>query len=176
MTLQKSTKVGSAIKLLSKEEELTNEQMSMDLNVSTSLMNQMRNDRRNMQQDIARDSVAMYDNPRYTMEILHEFSDGFAVPMMDGKAVDWHRLSLLAMLKKQFEEALEALKEVDFTKPPQAMEKHERELMVKAFDEILDARLSLENWLTQLQEDYNISIKKRMKAMTPRWKARGWLQ
>lgn len=174
--MKKSAKVGSAIKVLEKGEELTNDQLAFDLKLSPQMVSHMKNDRRVMQQDIARESIAIYDNPRYTMEILHEFSDGFAVPMMDGKAVDWHRLSLLAMLKKQFEEALEALKEVDFTKPPQAMEKHERELMVKAFDEILDARLSLENWLTQLQEDYNISIKKRMKAMTPRWKARGWLQ
>lgn len=174
--MKKSANVGNAIKVLEKEEELTNDQLAFDLNLSPQMVSHMKNDRRVMQQDIARESVAMYDNPRYTMEILHKFSDGFAVPMMDGKAVDWHRLSLLAMLKKQFEEALEALKEVDFTKPPQAMEKHERELMVKAFDEILDARLSLENWLTQLQEDYDISIKKRMKAMTPRWKARGWLQ
>ncbi|MFG3612415.1 hypothetical protein [Rummeliibacillus stabekisii] len=174
--MKKSANVGNAIRVLEKDEELTNDQLAFDLNLSPQMISHMKNDRRVMQQDIARDSVAMYDNPRYTMEILHEFSDGFAVPMMDGKAVDWHRLSLLAMLKKQFEEALEALKEVDFTKPPQAMEKHERELMVRAFDEILDARLSLENWLIQLQEDYNISIKKRMKAMTPRWKARGWLQ
>lgn len=174
--MKKSANVGNAIKVLEKDEELTNDQLAFDLNLSPQMVSHMKNDRRVMQQDIARESIAIYDNPRYTMEILHEFSDGFAVPMMDGKAVDWHRLSLLAMLKKQFEEALEALKEVDFTKPPQAMEKHERELMVKAFDEILDARLSLENWLTQLQEDYGISIKKRMKAMTPRWKARGWLQ
>ncbi|WP_150283762.1 hypothetical protein [Rummeliibacillus sp. TYF-LIM-RU47] len=174
--MKKSANVGNAIKVLEKDEELTNDQLAFDLNLSPQMVSHMKNDRRVMQQDIARESVAMYDNPRYTMEILHEFSDGFAVPMMDGKAVDWHRLSLLAMLKKQFEEALEALKEVDFTKPPQAMEKHERELMVSAFDEILDARLSLENWLIQLQEDYNISIKKRMKVMTPRWKARGWLQ
>lgn len=174
--MKKSANVGNAIKVLEKDEDITNDQLAFDLNLSPQMVSHMKNDRRVMQQDIARESVAMYDNPRYTMGILHEFSDGFAVPMMDGKAVDWHRLSLLAMLKKQFEEALEALKEVDFTKPPQAMEKHERELMVSAFDEILDARLSLENWLIQLQEDYNISIKKRMKAMTPRWKARGWLQ
>lgn len=176
MSLQKSVKAGDAIKLLAKEEGVTNQQMSMDLNVSPSLVNQMRNNRRNMQQDIAKDSIATYDNPEYIATIIREFSGGYTTPVLQGKNIERHRLTLAASAVKEMSEAIQSLKNIMLVKPPETLELNEKQEIERIYDEIHEATIFADNLLMQFEHDYHISKKKRIKLNTPRWKARGWVQ
>lgn len=174
--IQKSAKVGKAIQLLEEKEELSNEQISFDLNVSPQMVSHMKNDRRVMQQDVAKKSIATYDNPEYIATIIREFSGGLTTPVLQGKNIERHRLSLAASAVKEMSEAIQSLKNIMLVKPPESLETNEKQEIERIYDEIHEATIFGENLLMQFEHDYHISKKKRIKLNTPRWKARGWVQ
>lgn len=174
--LKKSARVGQAIKILEQGEDLTNDQLSFDLNVSPQMVSHMKNDRRVMQQDIAKDSIATYDNPEYIATIIREFSGGYTTPVLQGKNIERHRLTLAASAVKEMSEAIQSLKNIMLVKPPETLELNEKQEIERIYDEIHEATIFADNLLMQFEHDYHISKKKRIKLNTPRWKARGWVQ
>lgn len=174
--LKKSARVGQAIKILEQDEDLTNDQLSFDLNVSPQMVSHMKNDRRVMQQDIAKDSIATYDNPEYIATIIREFSGGYTTPVLQGKKIERHRLTLAASAVKEMSEAIQSLKNIMLVKPPETLELNEKQEIERIYDEIHEATIFADNLLMQFEHDYHISKKKRIKLNTPRWKARGWVQ
>lgn len=175
MEIKKSAKVGQAIERLMKSEELNGSQLALDLNVSRQHGSHMKTGRRNMPQDIAQASINTYDNPEYITDIMFEFSSGYTPPVFRGKNLERHRLAIEQMTISEMEEAIRTMRAVCLVKPPQQLDKNERENVANLIDEILDARTFIDNLLIQLQSEYKISIKKRIAACIPRWKARGWL-
>src|SRR5690606_21387198 len=124
----------------------------------------------------AHESIDLYDNPSYTMDILYEFSSGFTSPVLRGKNIEQHRLAFSANAKREIEESLEMLQQVCLAKPPSSLDPNEKESVKNLMDEFLEARIHIDNLLMQLQVEYKISIKDRIKGLIPRWKAKGWLQ
>lgn len=176
MQLKSSAHVGKAISHLAKAEELSGEQMALDLNVSPQLISHMKTERRTMQADIAQESINLYDNPTYAMDILYEFSNGMTSPVLRGKNIEQHRLAFSANAKREIEEGLDKIKQVCLAKPPSSLDQNERESVKSMMDELLDARIHIDNLLMQVQIEYKISIKDRIKSLIPQWKAKGWLQ
>lgn len=174
--IKKSATVGKAIRLLEESEDLKNDQMAFDLNVSPQMVSHMKNDRRVMQQDVAKASIETYDNPEYIANIIREFSSGYTNPVLTGKNIERHRLSLAASAVKEMSEAIHALKNIMLVKPPETLELNEKQEIERIYDEIHEATIFAENLLMQFEHDYRISKKKRIKINTPRWKARGWVQ
>ena len=174
--IQKSANVGKAIQLLEESEDLNNEQISFDLKLSPQMVSHMKNDRRVMQQDVAKASIATYDNPEYIATIIREFSNGYTNPVLTGKNIERHRLSLAANAVKEMSEAIQALKNIMLVKPPETLEINEKQDIERIYDEIHEATIFAENLLMQFEHDYGISKRKRIKLNTPRWKARGWVQ
>jgi len=174
--LKKSILAGPAIERLLETEDISGEQLAMDLNISSQHGSNIKQGRRNLQADIARESINLYDNPSYTMDILYEFSSGFTSPVLRGKNIDNHRLSFKENAKREIEEGLEMIKRVCLAKPPSMVDHHEREDIQTMMDELIEARIHIDNLLSQLQVEYKISIKDRIKNLIPRWKAKGWLQ
>ncbi len=175
MDIKKSAKVGQAVERLMKSEELDGSQLAFDLNISRQHGSHMKTGRRNMPQDIAQASINIYDNPEYISEIIYEFSNGYTPPVFRGKNLERHRLAIEQMTISEMEEAIMTMRAVCLVKPPQQLDKKELEDVAKLMDEILDARSFIDNLLIQLQNEYNISIKKRIRECIPRWKSRGWL-
>lgn len=175
MKIRRSANTGKAINRLIEGEGITGEQIAMDLNVSSQLVSHMKKERRTMQADIAKDSIALYDNPEYTMDILYEFSDGMTSPVLRGKNIEHHRLAFSAHAKREIEESLEMIKKVCLAKPPNSLDCIEKESVKNLMDELLDARIHIDNLLMQVQIEYKLSIKERVKSLIPRWKAKGWL-
>lgn len=176
MKIKRSALVGKAINRLVGTEKLSGEQMAMNLNVSPQLVSHMKNDRRTMQADIAHDSIAIHDNPEYNMDILWEFSSQYTSPVLRGKFMEQHRMAIAANAKREIEEALEMIKSVCLAKPPSTLDKNEREGIKNKMDDLIEARIHIDNLLKQLQVEYKISIKERIKALIPRWKAKGWME
>ena len=174
--IQKSANVGKAIQLLEESEDLNNEQISFDLKLSPQMVSHMKNERRVMQQDVAKASIATYDNPEYIATIIREFSGGLTNPVLTGKNIERHRLSLAANAVKEMSEAIQALKNIMLVKPPETLEINEKQDIERIYDEIHEATIFAENLLMQFEHDYGISKRKRIKINTPRWKARGWVQ
>lgn len=175
MTIKNAANMGNALARLMESEELNGEQLAFDLNISRQLGSHMKNDRRKMQQDIAKVSIQTYDNPEYITDVLHEFSEGYTSPVFRGKHVEQHRLSIEAYTIQELQEAISKMKEVCLAKPPTIISKEEREEIKALMEELLDGRGFIDNMLIQLQKDYGLSIKNCIKGLLPRWKAKGWL-
>ncbi|MED1201981.1 hypothetical protein [Heyndrickxia acidicola] len=173
--MRESAFVGGAIKTLQIQEELFQEQMAFDLNVSPQLISHMKNNRRKMQQDVAKQSLLTYDNPIYSMQILYEFSNGMTPPVLSGKSVERHRLAIEELAINEAREAIQILDEVSLVKPPAETNKEERERIGQVIDEISDAIMALTNLKAILGEEYNISLKQRSEKRLPVWKAKGWI-
>ena len=176
MKIKRSALVGKAINRLVSAEEISGEQLALNLNVSPQLVSHIKNERRTMQADIAQDSIALYDSPEYIMDILWEFSSQYTSPVLRGKSMDQHRLAIEANAKREIERALEMIQTICLAKPPEVLDANEREGVKSMMDELIEARIHIDNLLKQLQVEYKISIKDRIKSLIPRWKAKGWLE
>ncbi|RJS59174.1 helix-turn-helix transcriptional regulator [Bacillus sp. PK3_68] len=176
MTIKPSAEVGEAVRNLLIEEDMTNEQMALDLNISKQLVSHYKNDRRKMQRDIAKQSIRVYeDSPEYIGELLYEFSDGYTSPVLKGPAIERHRLALEANAEREITEALNKIQTVCLAKPPNIIDEHEKEGIAQMMDELLEARAFIDNLNMMLEKEYGIPIKKRIKKLLPQWKAKGWL-
>lgn len=176
MKIKGSAKVGEAINRLVEGEGVTGEQIAMELNISPQLVSHIKKDRRTMQSDLAKESIATYDNPEYTMDILYEFSNKYTSPVFRGKFIDQHRMAMEENARREFERGIEIMQRISLAKPPSMLDPNERQEMMDYMDEIIEARVHADNLLKQLQIDYGISIMDRIKALIPRWKMKGWLE
>lgn len=175
MTIKKSAFTGEAVERLLAANNESGEQLALKLNISPQHGSNIKNNRRTMQADIAQESIALYDNPEYTMDLLYTFSDGMTSPVLRGKNIEQHRLAFRDNASREIEEGLEMVKKVCMAKPPSALDANEKESVKTMMDELLDARVHIDNLLMQVQNEYKISIKERIKAMIPQWKAKGWI-
>lgn len=175
MPMKDSAKVGGAVERLMESEGVTSTQLSLDLYFSRSMVNHIKNDTRNMPAEVARESILLYDSPEYIMDILHTFSDGFTSPVLRGRNIEQHRLVIAAHVKREIRDALLLIEESGLEKPIGQLSTEEKEAVALLMNKLLDMRLHNDNFLKQLQVEYKLSIKQRIKAMMPRWKALGWL-
>nr|WP_259547982.1 XRE family transcriptional regulator [Heyndrickxia oleronia] len=174
--IKDSAYAGGAIQTLLQEEEIEGVQLALDLNVSPQLVSHMKNDRRRMQKDVAQQSLKVYDDPTYAMELIYEFSGGYTSPVLKGKAIEHHRLAFEEFAVNEMKEAIQILNDVSFVKPPSETSREERERVAQAIDEVSDAIMALTNLRAILATEYSIPLKEQMKKRQPVWKARGWIQ
>ncbi|MGE7623557.1 hypothetical protein ACQKMD_10980 [Viridibacillus sp. NPDC096237] len=174
--LEKSADASKALQNLIENENLTNEQLALDIKLSPQMVSHLKNGRRAMQRDIAQSSIQTYENSEYMADLMRAFTSGLTTPVLRGKNIERHRLSLAANAVREMNEAIQAAQNIILTKPPGALDKNEMQEVEAIYDEVLEATIFAENLLMQLENDYGISRKKRIRLNEPRWKARGWLQ
>lgn len=175
MTIKTAANMGDAVARLMESEELNGDQLAFDLNISRQLGSHMKKDRRKMQQDIAKASIQTYDNPEFIHDVLHEFSEGYTSPVLRGKNIEQHRLSIESYTIIELQEAIDKMQEVCLAKPPSIISKEEKQEIRNLMEELLDGKVFIDNLLIQLQKDYRISIKDCIRGLMPRWISRGWL-
>ncbi|KZN99847.1 helix-turn-helix domain-containing protein [Pseudobacillus badius] len=176
MTIKPSAEVGEAVRHLLAEKDMTNEQMADDLNISKQLVSHYKNDRRTMQQDIAKQSIRVYeDSPKYIGELLYKFSDGYIPPVLKGPAIERHMLALKAHAEKGLAEALTEVGALCLAKPPGMADEEEKESIAQMMDKLLEARMFIDNFMMAIERDYGIPMKKGMKRLVLQWKANRWL-
>lgn len=175
MTIKTAANMGDAVARLMESEELNGDQLAFDLNISRQLGSHMKKDRRKMQQDIAKASIQTYDNPEFIHDVLHEFSEGYTSPVLRGKNIEQHRLSIESYTIIELQEAINKMQEVCLAKPPSIISKEEKQEIRNLMEELLDGKVFIDNLLIQLQKDYRISIKDCIRGLMPRWISRGWL-
>lgn len=175
MPIQRSANAGEPLERLLISENAHQEQLSFDLSLSTQMISHMKTNRRKMQQDIAKESIRLYDNPEYIMDILHSFSNGFTSPVMRGKNIEQHRLALRHTTAKEMRNVLLMMEEAGLEKNIESLSTVERERIADLMDALLNSRLHSDNLLKQLQVEYRISLKARIKDLLIKWKAVGWI-
>jgi len=168
----KSAKVGEALTNLMDSENLTNEQMAADLHIDSTMISKMRNNKRNMQPDVASESIDVYDNEFYTMESTRQFTRGRTAPRVNGDGIEFdNRLAILLKTQEEIKEALESLNIDLFLKhPDMATEKELREIDV-FIKELKESAWWSQNLIASLTEAYDRCSKKINSELTRKWKA-----
>lgn len=175
MPIKDSANVGGALERLMESEQASTAQLSFDLNFSKSMVNHIKNDIRKMPADVARESIRLYDNPEYIMDIVYEFSDGFTSPVLRGKHIEHHRLASAAHVKREAHTMLLLIEESQLEKPVNTLSTDEREAINQLVDAVIVSRIHHDNLLKQLQVEYRVSVKERLKGIVKRFMAVGWI-
>ncbi|MFE8697939.1 XRE family transcriptional regulator [Cytobacillus sp. FJAT-53684] len=168
--------VAGAVQRLLDEEGLTQVQMALDLFVSEQLVSHIKNGRRKMVDDVAKRSLEIYDNPFYSIDVLHEFGDRCSPPVFRGNSVEQHRLAFEEVTIHEALEAIDILNEVSFVRNPSQINKEERDRVKQAIGELLDVEAWARNLAALLCSEYKISWKDSYKKRVPIWKSKGWIQ
>lgn len=174
--MKKSINAQKALTQLIEDEKIPNTQLAKEWDYSNSAISRIKVGERTMSQQTARKSMEKHDNAKYIAGLTHEFTDGFTPPVLNGNKFDVHRMVLLDQFKKQEKEVYELLQKVDLSKVPSEATKQDLQDVEDVMDALLTLRMFLENSVIQLQQDYRVSIKKRMKALMLHWKMKGWIQ
>lgn len=167
---------GQALKELRESLGLTQAAVAHDLNISKQSVSHYESGRRTFQEDVAQESLQTYDDPVYAMSIISEFSGGYTAQRLNGKSLEWHRLSLEEFAIQEVQEVVDILNQVSLIKLPNETTTEEKERIAEAIDEILDAEMALGNLKAILGRQYKISIKERVKKRKPVWTAKGWIE
>ena len=168
----KSTEAGTALTNLIESEDLTNEQMAMDLHVDATLISKMRNNKRNMVPDFATRSMDYGDNEHYTMEVAREFTNGRTAPRINGNGIDYENpLAVLLKTKTEIVEALDALDVELFLKRPELATDNELNGIDTFIKELKESAWWSQNLIASLSEAYQRSPKKLNDDVTRKWKA-----
>lgn len=174
--MKKAINAQKPLTQLIEDEKIPDTQLAVELNYSNSAISRIKVGDRAMSQETAKESMLIHDNAKYIAGITHEFTDGFTPPVLDGTGFDMHRLVLLNQFKNQEKEVYALLQQVDFSKMPSEIDEKNLKDITDVMDGLLTLRFFLENSVIQLQQDYEISIKKRMRALMLHWKMKGWLK
>lgn len=174
--MKKSINAQKALTQLIEDEKIPNTQLAKEWDYSNSAISRIKVGERTMSQQTARKSMEKHDNAKYIAGLTHEFTAGFTPPVLNGNKFDVHRMVLLDQFKKQEKEVYELLQKVDLSKVPSEATKQDLQDVEDIMDALLTLRMFLENSVIQLQQDYGVSIKKRMKALMLHWKMKGWIQ
>lgn len=175
MPIKDSANVGGALERLMESEQATSLQLSWDFNLSRSMINHIKNDIRKMPADVARESIRLYDNPEYIMDIVYEFSDGYTSPVLRGANIEHHRLASAAHVKREAHTMLLLIEESQLEKPVNTLSTEEKEAINQLVDAVIVSRIHHDNLLKQLQVEYRVSVKERLKGIVRRFMAVGWI-
>lgn len=168
----KSAKVGGALSNLIENEGLTNEQMAYDLHIDATMISKMRNNKRNMQPDVASKSINIYDNEYYMMETTREFTGGRTPPRVNGDGIEHeNRLAILLKTKEEIKEALATLDIELFLKRPDLATEQELKEIDVFIKELKESVWWSHNLIAALTEAYKRSSKKISDELTRKWKS-----
>lgn len=153
-----------------KSEGLTGEKMAMDLHVDASLVSRFKTGDRSMNQELAKESVHVYDNSFYSLEMTREFSDGQTAPRIDGTAIEsTNRLAVMISAIKETKEALESINLERFIKSPEFADDNDLLAAEKMLKECKEAEWALANLCASIADTYYLPSKKISNDLTKKW-------
>ncbi|MBC2148133.1 hypothetical protein [Listeria booriae] len=174
ITLKKSVDATEAMKFI---KHIPQKQLAGIMQTSRANVSHFGTGKRNMQQDIAREAMKHIENGGFMLELLHQFSDGVTTPLLDGTAIDTHRLSLLAMFESEAEELEEVQHRLTLTlaKKPDQLDHEEKEQIRQFMNELVDVCTVANNALFNLAHVYNLSVKCLMSERKAQFKKYHWI-
>lgn len=169
--------LGKSFRDMRLRQELTQENVASDLHISKQLVSHIETNRRNMSDELVKDSAKFYNDAIYGFEVAREFATDYITPLVTAnKAIEMHRLALEEVFKQQATEAIDIFNEVSLVKNPEFVTENELEQIKIGVKELLDVQAILNSFLALLEQEYGISIKQCMRKRVPTWKAMGWIE
>ena len=169
--------IGKELKGYRTRNNLSQKSVASDLYVDQTLVSKIEKGQRNATEDFLRNSANSFSDAQYGFAAAHEVVKNYITPLATAsKSIEWHRLALEETFKKEALEAIEKFNEVSLVKNPEYIEEQEISEIESGISELLDVQMSLNTFLTILEQEYSICIKNSMKKRIPQWKAMGWIE
>ncbi|WP_026678183.1 helix-turn-helix domain-containing protein [Fictibacillus gelatini] len=168
--------VGKVIKALRREQDLSQLQLSFDLNVSRESISAYETERAKVPQDISRSLMEKFDNPFYAMEVAHDYTGGSWVSKLDGEAVDLHRSTVKDKTLEELDEALESIRGVRLATKPKYIQEHEKHQLEEAIIQAIDAIIALTHFVAIICIEYGFSWLKMWKKQHAKLRSKGYIK
>jgi plasmid maintenance system antidote protein VapI len=162
--------------LLENDPDMTLKQMAFDLHISESQASHLKTNRRNMQQDIAKQAFKVYDNFEFTLRLAHPFTDGTTSMVFDGPRWEDHRTTAKLNATREIMDVIKKFNVECLTTPPELMTAIQWESVEEIQREVVEARHFMDNFLIVLEKTFNLSVKQATLDLIPKWKSEGWLK
>ncbi|WP_157724792.1 helix-turn-helix transcriptional regulator [Virgibacillus phasianinus] len=169
-------KTGKYLRAVRDRKGYSQENTANLLHVSKQLVSHLENDRRNMTEDLAKQSVDAFNDAQYGFEIARQTAKHYVAPLATtGRAIEWHRLALEQVFINKTTEAIERIKAFSLVKPPEFIDDNDMVQVKQKAEELLDVQMVADSFLTCLEQEYGISIKECMGSRISTWKEKGWI-
>lgn len=169
--------IGKELKGFRERNNLSQKTLASDLFVDQTLVSKIEKGKRNATDEFLKNSARVFGDAQYGFSVAHETARNYITPLATaGIAIEWHRLALEETFKKEALQAIEKFNEVSLVKNPSYIEDHEVLEIESGILELLDVQMSINSFLTILEQEYSICIKASMKKRMPKWKSKGWIE
>ncbi|ALX47487.1 helix-turn-helix domain-containing protein [Lentibacillus amyloliquefaciens] len=170
-------KIGKSLKGMRERQGLSQSNVAHDLFVDQTMVSKVELNRRTASKELAKSSVNHYCDAQYGFEVAREMAQNYIAPLATGgEAVEWHRLALEEVFKKEVSKAIVRFDEVSMVKPPKHVDESEKQQITEGIKELLDVQTVMNSFLVSLEQEYEISIKDCMRARVPKWKSEGLIK
>lgn len=167
---------GESIKDLRKRKNLSQKTLASDLYVDQTLVSKIETGQRNASDELMRNSASAYSDAQFGFAVAHEIASDYITPLATASvAIEWHRLALEETFKGQAMEAIKKFDEVSLVKNPAFVTDEEKKVIESGIKELLDVQMVMNSFLTILEQEYSICVKRSMRKRIPKWKAMGWI-
>jgi|SRR5699024_4300353 len=155
---------------------LSQKNVADDLFVDQSMVSKMELGKRMASEELAGKSVNRYNDAQYGFEVARAIAQHYITPLIRGKAVEWHRLTLKEMFKHEVTEAIDWFDEIRLIKQPEHINQHERTQISEAIKELLDVQAVTNSFIVRLEQEYDISVRDCMRDRVTKWKSEGLIK
>ncbi|TKI65601.1 helix-turn-helix transcriptional regulator [Lysinibacillus mangiferihumi] len=146
--------VGGLIKELRGAE--TQLSLGLDIGVGRERLSRYENGRAKVPSDISRTLVSRFDNPKLALTVQHEYTSTGPI-YLNGPNVDLHRCSVREKTIEELQEAIDAIKKTSLSKPKDAINPFEKQLMMDTLEEAVEAQTALANFIAVMTDHMSIS-------------------
>src|SRR5690625_7986537 len=100
--------IGKSMKEMRDRKGLSQSNVADDLYVDQTMISKIEKNKRGTSKEIATTSVSLYADARYGFEVARETAKDYITPLATAnKAIEWHRLALEEVFKRQAQEAID---------------------------------------------------------------------
>jgi len=168
--------IGKSMKEMRDRKGVSQSNVADDLYVDQTMISKIEKNKRVASKEIATTSVSLYADARYGFEVARETAKDYITPLATAnKAIEWHRLALEEVFKRQAQEAIDHFNKVSLVKNPDFVTEEETKEINDGVKELLDVQATINSFLAKLEQVYPVSVKESMRKRLPEWKAKGWI-
>ncbi|NIK12838.1 helix-turn-helix transcriptional regulator [Alkalibacillus almallahensis] len=158
-----------------KEKGQTQLQLSLDTYQSRESVTKQENEEFRVQPHLAKYFTEEYNDPRVAIEAAHEYT-GWGTPWLDGAAFDDHRASVLLQTKREVQEALDKIDDVNVAKNPNTIAEYERSEIRDLLVESAEAMTFIKQEIAIMCKDYRFDWMELWDEVNNRLKSRQYIK
>jgi transcriptional regulator with XRE-family HTH domain len=151
--------IGTSIAEARKRQVKTQQELSHGINYSREAISKFETGDRAIPKEIYPMIAQNIDDPQLFFEIWKENAGHVSLPYFDGDYIDQHPTSMMYLVQKETSEALEAIRNANWSKPAKMCSQNEREYMRQVLKETLDAAASMINLVACICKEYGFSMR-----------------